>query len=400
MIGWRNIQKIAIGGLRSRGINLGAGVSLGFRLSFSLGLRLSLGLGLSLCLGVAMAITLAACGKKAVHNPFDPNAPAPSNPSPRSASIGVVGDTADVQTPTRPGLVIMGGGTDVDAAFRWMIERSGGGDVVIIRATGTDAYNAYVNRLGKVNSVETLRIDSRKLANDEGVARMIRQAEMLFIAGGDQSDYTGYWKGTKTMDAINYLLTEKKVPVGGTSAGAAILGNYYFSADRGGVSSSEALANPYTASVTIGRGDFLKAPFLQQVLTDQHFSQRDRQGRVIAFLGRIFKDWDQAPRGIAVDERTAVCIDESGIAQVVGSNRAYFIKTNPAYEPEIFMANQPVTWNNEGKALDVSAISATATDNRFNLTTFEAENTSGLEKFWWTVMTGHWAQAIRPEENQ
>ena len=40
-----------------------------------------------------------------------------------------------------PGLVIMGGGTDVDAAFQWMCERAGGGDFVVIRTTGTDAYN-------------------------------------------------------------------------------------------------------------------------------------------------------------------------------------------------------------------------------------------------------------------
>src|SRR5690606_41635423 len=90
--------------------------------------------------------------------------------------------------------------------------RSGGGDVVIIRASGTDAYNAYVNKLGKVNSVETLKIDSRKLADDERVARIIRNAEMLFIAGGDQADYVGYGKDAKTMQAIDYLLTEKKVP--------------------------------------------------------------------------------------------------------------------------------------------------------------------------------------------
>jgi hypothetical protein len=35
----------------------------------------------------------------------------------------------------------MGGGTDVDAAFQWMCQRSGGGDFLVIRATGTDAYN-------------------------------------------------------------------------------------------------------------------------------------------------------------------------------------------------------------------------------------------------------------------
>src|SRR3954466_6387314 len=79
----------------------------------------------------------------------------------RPASIGIVGDTANVNTPVKAGLVMIGGGRDVDEAFKWMIDRSGGGDVVIIRASGKDGYNPYIYGLGKVNSVETLKIDSR-----------------------------------------------------------------------------------------------------------------------------------------------------------------------------------------------------------------------------------------------
>ena len=46
-------------------------------------------------------------------------------------------------------LVLMGGGPDVDEAFRWMITRAGikpgtGGRFVVIRATGTDAYDPYL----------------------------------------------------------------------------------------------------------------------------------------------------------------------------------------------------------------------------------------------------------------
>ncbi|GAA4778132.1 hypothetical protein GCM10023231_00750 [Olivibacter ginsenosidimutans] len=346
------------------------------------------------CALLLAAVFVASCSKNETPNPFDPNAPKPTGPASRSASIGIVGDTTDVQTSTKGGLVIMGGGTDVDAAFRWMIARSGGGDVVIIRATGTDAYNPYVNGLGTVNSVETLKIDSRKLADDEGVAQIIRNAEMLFIAGGDQADYVGYWKDTKVMAAINYLLTEKKVPVGGTSAGAAILGNYYFSAERGGVDSPEALANPYAQAVVLGKDDFLKAPFLQNVITDQHFSQRERQGRTAVFLGRIMQDWNKTPYGIAVDEKTAVCIDEAGMAEVVGTNKAFFIKTDATKKPETFEANKAVTWNREGKAIQVSAITA-GSNNKFNINTFEPENTTGLEKFWWSIISGNWGQGVR-----
>ena len=49
-----------------------------------------------------------------------------------------VGNANDVTTATTPGTVLMGGGTDVDPAFQWMCQRSGGGDFLVIRATGTD----------------------------------------------------------------------------------------------------------------------------------------------------------------------------------------------------------------------------------------------------------------------
>ncbi|MEO6681358.1 MAG: cyanophycinase [Ginsengibacter sp.] len=333
-------------------------------------------------------LLLTGCEKPDNADPFNPSVPGQVKPVDRPGSLGIIGDTSDIQTNTKAGLVIMGGSTDVDAAFQWMIERSGGGDVVIIRASGTDAYNSYINKLGKVNSVETLKIDSRKLAGDDGVARVIKNAEMLFIAGGDQSDYMEYWKGSKVMEAINYLLNEKKVPVGGTSAGAAILGNYYYSGERASVTSTSALANPFSMDITLYKDDFIKAPFLQNVLIDQHFSQRNREGRLVVFMGRIMSDWQKTPYGIGVDEKTAVCIDENGIAQVVGTNKAYFLKTESGKTPETFSADRPVTWNREGKAISVSAISAVAKGNQFNLKTFQPGNATGLANYWWSVVAG------------
>lgn len=334
-------------------------------------------------------VIFLGCKKSENADPFNPRVPPPAEPAvTRPSSIGIIGDTTDIQTSSTGGLVIMGGGADVDAAFQWMIERCGGGDVVIIRASGTDAYNPYVNKLGKVNSVETLKIDSRKLAENDGVARIIRGAELLFIAGGDQSDYTGYWKGTKVMDAINYLLKVKKVPVGGTSAGAAILGNYYFSGERGSVTSSSALANPYSSDITLYKDDFLNAPFMANIITDQHFTQREREGRATVFLARIMKDWSKTPNGIAVDESTAVCVDDKGIATVVGANNVFFMKTFSDKAPEVLEPNKPLTWDQSGKAVFVSAISGKATGNQLNLLTYEPEGPTGVKNSWWSAVAG------------
>ncbi len=318
------------------------------------------------------------------------------NLSRRPASLGIVGDATNVNKSVDGGIVLMGGGTDVREAFKWMIERSGGGDVVIIRASGTNAYNSFVNGLDKVNSVETLKIDSRELANNDTVANIIRDAEMLFIAGGDQSNYMKYWKGTKTQDAINYLLNEKKAPVGGTSAGCAILGGFYYSGENGSATAAEALQNPYTNKVTLYNNDFLKAPNLQMVITDQHYLARNREGRSLVFLGRIFKDWNTAARAIAVDERTAVCIDKKGQATVFGDDvatrpysYAYFIKTDPDKAPEQLEENKTTIWNKNNKALAVYEIQASANGGGyFNVSSFNTAEAKGGKLYWWWTDNG------------
>lgn len=314
----------------------------------------------------------------------------------RPASIGIVGDSANVVRSTSGGMVLMGGGTDVDVAFKWMMERNGGGDVVVLRATGTDAYNRYINGLGSVNSVETLLINTRELANNDTVAYMIRNAEMVFIAGGDQSDYMKYWKGTKTEQALNFLLNDKKVPVGGTSAGCAILGGFYYSGETGGLTSAQALANPYNANVTLYNNDFLKAPYLQNVITDQHYLTRDREGRSVVFLGRINKDFSVQAKCIAVDERTAVCIDKDGMAKVFGDNSvtrpysyAYFISSDAGKQPEQFEANQKVNWNNNEKAVSVYEIQASVNGGgSFNVATFKANEASRGKWYAWWIDNG------------
>lgn len=76
----------------------------------------------------------------------------------------LTGDSSDVHTKTQPGLLLAGGSTDVSTAMRWLLERSGGGDVVVIRSSGADGYNQYLFDLAKVNSVETILINSRNKA--------------------------------------------------------------------------------------------------------------------------------------------------------------------------------------------------------------------------------------------
>ncbi|CAF0941633.1 unnamed protein product [Rotaria sordida] len=303
-----------------------------------------------------------------------------------TASLGLIGDVADVNTTTVGGTVLVGGGEDVDQAFQWMIQKAGGGDFVVLRASGTDAYNSYIYKLGSINSVETLLIDSRTLANDPQVERTILNAEAIFIAGGDQADYVNFWKDTKVHHALDYLRNVKQIPVGGTSAGCAILGGTYFGALQGTVTSTEALNNPYINLVTLGHKDFLNQPYLSDVVTDSHFDNRDRHGRLTTFLARMSHDHGILARGIGLDESTAVCIEPNGIGKIYGSGTAYFLSQNGIDStPETSRNGFPLDWYRNKKAVRVYKIQATTDGTHiFDLSTW-AYGTGGNHLYYYVL---------------
>jgi len=92
-----------------------------------------------------------------------------------------VGSELDAQTHTDPGIAMMGGGADLDEAFRWLCGKGNGGDFLILRASGKDDYNKYVNKLCRMNSVATLIIPNRKAAEEPRAARIIRQATVILL---------------------------------------------------------------------------------------------------------------------------------------------------------------------------------------------------------------------------
>lgn len=277
----------------------------------------------------------------------------------------LVGNPVDALTTPTGGLMLMGGGTDVDAALAWMIGRSGSGDFLILRATGTDAYNPYVLGLGPADSVETLIIKSRRASTDPFVLDRIRAADAIFLAGGDQADYVDRFKGTQIEDEI-HAAAGRGVPIGGTSAGLAVLGEFVFSAANGTVTSADALANPYGRRVALER-DFFTFPLMQQVITDSHFVERDRMGRFVTFLARLVQDgWSAAPKGIAIDSETAVLVEPGGTATVVanpGAATAFVYFMRGAGAPQVVAPKTPLTY----LSLPVYRVSPGAT---FDLTTW------------------------------
>jgi len=290
----------------------------------------------------------------------------------------------DITTNHKSGVCLMGGRSEQDDAMKWFLNQTDGGDVVVLRASGSDGYNDYFfTDLGvTINSVTTFVINNVAGAIDPYVLGKVANAEAIWFAGGDQFDYVRFFKDNLMETALNEFINTKKGVIGGTSAGMAILGSSYFSAENGTVESSVAQANPYHPRVTLGYNDFLKIPFMEDVITDTHYDERDQNGRHTVFLARFVNDNNRRSFGIAANEYTAICIDEDGIARVYGEHPrypefAYFLQANCTanYEPETIVNGSPLTWDRKSEAVKVYKVPGTESGtNYFDLNDWETGN--------------------------
>lgn len=274
----------------------------------------------------------------------------------------VTGNAGDVAPATQGGLLLAGGGTDQPDAFRWLIKKAGGGDIVVLRASGADGYHPFVMSLGGVDSIETFLVHAREASSDPTLLARLGKAEAIFFAGGDQSRYVRYFKDTPVEDLIN-AAAKRGVPIGGTSAGLAILSEFSYSAMFDSTTTTEAAADPFHKNITLDR-DFLALPHLSGIITDSHVIERDRLGRTVTFMARLKRDgWlgNRPARAIAIDRETAVLMEPNGTATIVGPKTAYFMEATGA--PQRCEPGQPLTFS------PVSVYTVTNTST-FNLATW------------------------------
>ena len=298
-----------------------------------------------------------------------------ASPTPAAAWSGgpgyrsfVIGDeAATTPAPVSAGLLLSGGGDWNYDAFRWFAAHAGHGHIVVLRASGTtESQDELYNDVKGMLSVRTFLFTKRAAAADPRLLAAVRAADGIFIAGGDQSNYVRMWRDTPLNAAIDAHVAAGK-PLGGTSAGLAILGSWlYGSMDGGSITAPEALADPLGKAVTI-EGHFLHNALLAQVFTDSHFDTRARLGRLIAFLVKTHAI-DPATHlvGLGVDEDAALTIEADGSAQLHAQNHAncaWLVQTDAMPTP------QP------GRPLAISGVRVTGIgpDSSFNVSTLAVE---------------------------
>ncbi|MBF9149886.1 cyanophycinase [Novosphingobium jiangmenense] len=275
----------------------------------------------------------------------DPAAPSPGRPSPGK--------------PT-PGLLLMGGGKRDRSALQWFFAHAGRGHVVIISASyGKDMGEEFFRTPDGPASVEVIVFHARSQSADPAILRKLARADAVFIAGGDQARYVRFWQGTEVARLLDAHVVSGK-PLGGTSAGLAVLGEALYGAmDGNSITSPEALADPLGPGVTIER-DFLHLVRLAGIITDSHFTQRDRLGRLFAFVAKAQALTGKPITGIGIDEDAALMVEADGTARLASPHR------------------DGAAWIVDGSALRLSPQGAPLTANSVTVTLANAASTVHL----------------------
>jgi cyanophycinase-like exopeptidase len=255
-----------------------------------------------------------------------------------------------------PGLMLAGGGAleAPPSAFRWLHRRitgqsaMRGGNVVVLRASGSNLYDKVFYQYGTFASVQTIFIPPcAGRAQVDRFAAMVDNADAVFFAGGDQSHYV-VWKNGALMEAVKRVYARGGV-VGGGSAGLAIQGAVVYdsvAADRFDTEThtADAVAYPLEERISFTTGLFAW-PALADTITDTHLVVRDRLGRMVVFLARILNanllPGARTVYALGIDQASVVAADPDGTATVFngpGGRGAYLVR---AAEPPHLVAGEP-----------------------------------------------------------
>lgn len=247
-----------------------------------------------------------------------------------------------------PMLMLAGGGGDQTEAMQAAVNGIRGCancdakvDIVVLRASGAEGYNSYLMALDGVNSVVSMVITDRDTSMRPDVVRIVETAELVFFAGGDQCNYIRWIKGTPVETAVESVF-RRGGAIGGTSAGLAIMGEVVYDAcPSQSAKSAEVLLDPFHEDVSLSR-NFFDWPVMRNMITDTHFQQRDRLGRLLVFMGRTLAERQDARSiGLGVSERTLLLVDRSGVGTVYGDGPVHVVIAGQ--RPAVLERGKPLT---------------------------------------------------------
>jgi cyanophycinase len=224
-------------------------------------------------------------------------------------------------------VLLVGGGSEnyndwSDVPYRWLVTHAPNRKILVLHyADTTTWFSGYFPWLSPC-SVSNRFINSTTQANDSATYRFILQHDGIFLRGGDQAQYVRFWKGTLTQQAIKDVFRRGGV-VGGTSAGEMVLSDVAYTS---GSTDQGALLRSPASSITLV-DDFLS--LVPNLLAESHTNERGRIGRLPVFIARYKNSNGREITGVGVDVNTALAVDSSGMAEVMGGSAVSFLSWSP-----------------------------------------------------------------------
>lgn len=217
----------------------------------------------------------------------------------------------------RGALVLMGGAIEPpNEAFQSFLRLAGakeGGRVVVLTTASANpeeaarAWRADFRRAGAGDVLFPIFGRSGD-ARDREIAQMIREANAVFLGGGDQVKLVAALGGSCTLTEIKALYARGGV-IGGTSAGAAALTELTMAG--GEIDEEGNLVEQY-----IGPGLGLLG---FETIVDTHFQQRRRLQRLFVVVAQ-----NKELLGLGIDEDTALIV-RGHLGEVVGAGGVTFV---------------------------------------------------------------------------
>ena len=308
-----------------------------------------------------------------------------------------LGSETDVRPNIDMAVCLAGGGSDQAWVEGWklLIKNTHGGDIVIIQSDKKSHdyadwifYDQDQNHFAKVNSITTISIDHKSDSFNPEVLQLVQNAEFVFFSGGDQSKYIQYIDQTPLEQILNQHLKSHTALFAGTSAGMAVLAGIDYRARFGSphdpedlVSANDVLNDPTGSFVDLD-DHFLIPPYLKNIITETHFAERDRFGRIVGFMANaIYRQWSNYDQiqAIAADAGTTFCYNSQGVGQVYGEGQVYFLKANTS--PEVLQPSSPLTWIGPTQnSVEVQILNQNTSG--FNIQTWQTIDPAQIE-YWW-----------------
>jgi len=224
--------------------------------------------------------------------------------------------------PAKGTVVVVGGGSMGPEIYKAFIDAAGGPDATILvvpNAGGADSVSPTTGQAWRNNGAKNIVVlftKDRKVADSDSFATIIRNAGGVWFEGGRQFHLVQDYGGTKTEREFMALL-ERGGVVGGSSAGATILGDFMV---RGAPSNNNTIMDYPGYQRAFG--------YLRGVGIDQHVVARSRLPDLADSIITRYPDL----LGISEDEGTAWII-RGDTGRIIGRNKAFVYNGSDANDP-------------------------------------------------------------------